>query len=55
MVEVVEMSDPGGEQIILDRLKPAFYCFSCQKEMKAIKENSYECPVCKHVYTSLAY
>ena len=44
------MPDPGGEEIILDSLSPTYYCFSCQIEMSSIAKNTYECPVCKHVY-----
>ncbi|MBS3097567.1 hypothetical protein J4209_02105 [Candidatus Woesearchaeota archaeon] len=49
------MADPGAEEIILDRLEPAFYCFSCKIEMNNTAKNTYECPICKHVYKKGTY
>ncbi|MBW2983905.1 hypothetical protein KY361_02220 [Candidatus Woesearchaeota archaeon] len=54
--EAIKMGDPGGEQIILDPLKPIFYCWACQHEMISKDSVTYECPVChNHTERKLAY
>jgi len=41
---------PGGEPIIIERVKPEIYCGGCMKKMKLIQEGLFRCPICRMDY-----